>query len=147
MTVVRMWTLDDVPALVEMAQEFIEHTKYRALVGLNIDQIVSLIHRILDDQNSVGFVAMQQNETVGMLAVSIATHPISNERIASEICWWVKPAARSSRAGFRLLHHAEEWAQQHGANRFQMIAPNEKVGDFYRQAGYTFVETTFQKDL
>ena len=42
---------------------------------------------------------------------------------------------------------AEKWARQSGAARMQMIAPNERVGRFYRRLGYDHIESNYQLNL
>ena len=81
-----------------------------------------------------------------MFAAFIFEHPISGKKTASEVAWWVDPSARGS-IGIALLRRAEAWAKTTGAVRMQMVAPNERVGEFYRRVGYEKAETAWSRRL
>lgn len=74
---------------------------------------------------------------VGMFGAFLFEHPITGQRVASELCWWVDPEARgaSIKAG-TMVKCAVEWARENGAEWFEMIAPNERVSRFYERIGF-----------
>ena len=85
---------------------------------------------------------------IGMLGAVMSEYPITKEKHADEIAWWVEPEHRDSRAAYRMLRSFEEWARQNGANVVKMVAPEgSDVGNFYRRLGYTAVECVFAKRL
>ena len=85
---------------------------------------------------SAGFLAEQDGQAIGMFGVFCFTHPITGEHGASELCWWVEPEARGSSAGVRLLRAGEAWARNRRAAWLEMIAPSERVAEFYGRIGY-----------
>jgi len=61
------------------------------------------------------------------------------------VFWWVTPGQRGD--GVRLLRAAESWAIERGAKTLQMIAPTERVGQFYARMGFTRADISYQKEL
>jgi GNAT superfamily N-acetyltransferase len=121
-------------------------TRYQGLITANAEQLERLIDFLLE--RGAVFVAQAGEVVVGMLAVSVAPHPMSADLVASEIAWWIEPERRGGSAAIRLLEAAEEWAADEGARSFQMIAPaGSTLGRFYARRGYEQVETVYQRAL
>jgi GNAT superfamily N-acetyltransferase len=141
---IRPATMQDTTRLVEMARRFVAETAYAPLVSVSEPQLTATVDWVLS-QGAL-FVATAGDALVGMIAVlPLFAHPVSGERVASELCWWVEPEHRNGSAAVRLLHAAETWAREQGAVVFQMVAPNQRVEDFYQAMGYDRVEVAYQK--
>lgn len=139
----RAATVDDLDAIVTMAESFLRETPYGTQIGTNPDQVREFAWTLLTNPEAA--IAVTGGETpTGMIALWCFAHPFSGERIASELVWWVNPEARGS-AGVRLLRWAEAWARAQGAVALQMIAPTDRVGEFYERRGYTRVEVSYQR--
>jgi len=81
-------------------------------------------------------------KTVGMLALYTIPHPLTGERTAEEIAWWVEPEHRSDRVGVKLLGAGIEWARQVGVSCLRMNAPaGSKVGIVLERHGFRPIET------
>ena len=143
---IRRATVADVPVLVAMGLRFVASTSYAALIPADPDRLTAFFHGLLEA--GVVFVAERQDQAVGMIGATVFDHPMSGERTACEVCWWVEPDARGGRSALWLLTAAEQWATAEGARRFQMIAPaGSSAGALYQRRGYSEVETTFQRPL
>jgi GNAT superfamily N-acetyltransferase len=128
---IRPATMQDTTRLVEMARRFVAETAYAPLVSVSEPQLTATVDWVLSQ---------------GALFVATAGDAlVSGERVASELCWWVEPEHRNGSAAVRLLHAAETWAREQGAVVFQMVAPNQRVEDFYQAMGYDRVEVAYQK--
>jgi GNAT superfamily N-acetyltransferase len=144
---IRRATPYDVPTIVEMAEQFVRETPYASLIVLSAPHVAGLAERLIVDPEGALFVAEDRGgAVVGMMALKAFDHPMSNLKTVTELVWWVDPHYRGS-VGVRLLHAAETWAKDVGARILQMVAPNERVGQFYERVGYTAVEQTFQKRI
>lgn len=142
---VRLATVDDVDAVVELGLEFLETSTYRQLGAGDPDTIARLLCTVLD--HGAVFLATVDEAVVGMIAVLMVPHIFSGETFCDEVAWFVKPAHRG-RAGILLLQAAERWAVQNHAKLVKMVAPEgTTVGDLYRRKGYTVIETAFVKVL
>jgi GNAT superfamily N-acetyltransferase len=138
----RLATVDDLDAIVTMGRHFIEDVYPTDLV-FNAAQIRAFATQLIVGVDSDVYLAEHDGAIVGMLALMAYAHPMSGERIATEVCWWVEPAQRG--LGLRLFRAAEVWAVAHGATVFQMIAPSRPVAQFYERVGFKAIETTYQR--
>ena len=144
---IREATVDDVPSLVEMGARFIAETVYRNHVAINPRALANLMLMLIDSSGGAVFVSELDGKPVGMIGAQVYPHPMSMEFIGAELFWWVEPDARGKGSGIKLLKKAEEWADERGAVRMQMIAPNDKVGRVYAALGYTKIEEQYQRDI
>lgn len=142
---IRSATIADIPRLVEMGMRFLRTGSYQRHLAENPEQIAATARQMVESPDAAVFVAETDRRIVGMLAVFCYQHPLSGERVASELVWWVDPESRG--AGLRLLRVAEQWAAAHGARALQMIAPDEHVGRLYEHRGYCRMETLYQRTV
>jgi RimJ/RimL family protein N-acetyltransferase len=85
---------------------------------------------------------------VGMFGAFLFEHPITGQRVASELCWWVDPEARgASVKATSMVQVAVRWAQDAGAEWFEVIAPNERISAFYERIGFYKADTHHVKVL
>lgn len=141
---IRLATLADVPRLVSMGRHFIGEV-YPSDLAYNPAKIAEMAAGLIDSPDGDILVALGgiAEVVVGMLALTAYDHPMSGERVVTEVCWWVEPSHRG--IGIRLFKAAEQWATQHGARVFQMIAPSPAVARFYEHLGFKAIETTYQR--
>jgi GNAT superfamily N-acetyltransferase len=143
----RQAEMDDVSALVYMLRLFVTSTKYRKFVGESAEALRTFMLGLLANPDAAIFVAHRDAHVIGMIGVLGYVHPMSGERCAGELFWWLDPDDRGS--GGWLLRRAEKWAKAYGATNIQMIQPFDKphVGKMYETLGYEAVETAFHKKL
>lgn len=129
-----------------MGTHFIAQTEYATQLPCRPARMRTLLDRCLEGDGTIVLVAeAPDGALVGMIGALVSEHPYSGERVASELFWWVEPAHRGH--GRDLMKAAEAWARDQGAARFQMVAPNARVGRLYERFGYTAVETLYQRSL
>ena len=143
-TVIRAANADDLDVIVTMAESFLRETPYGTQIGTNPDRLRVFAWDLLQKDDATIALAESDGAVVGMIALWCFVHPFSGERIAAELVWWVNPETRGS-AGVRLLKWAEAWAKDQGAVALQMVAPTDRVGDFYARVGYERVEVSYQR--
>lgn len=138
---------DDVPGMVQMASRFIESV-YVGKITKNEDSLSELGQRLVSDKSgdSLMTVVEVNGQVVGMLGAHLFTHPMSGERVASELFWWVDQNARG-RAGIRLFQALEGWAEEKRADVLMLVSPDAEVARFYKALGFEAVETTYQRRL
>ena len=142
---IRPATMQDVPALVAMGQQFAQTEMYRDVLRENPEQMAILAGNLIDHENGAILVIERDDMLVGMIGILCTVHFLSGELCAGEVFWWVTPGHRGD--GVRLLKAAESWAMVRGAKTLQMIAPTERVGQFYDRMGFTRIEMSYQKEL
>jgi RimJ/RimL family protein N-acetyltransferase len=141
---VRDATATDVPRIVAMGQRFAATSEYATKLPVTPTHLEALAHHLLTSADGALFVAEQGDTVIGMLAMTVYTHPMTGARVASELAWWMEPEYRG-RDGVRLLRRAEQWAKGQQADHVVMIAPNDRVSALYATVGYTKAETVFEK--
>ena len=144
---IRSAHLSDVETLVTMGAHFVAQTAYAKTLAMSPTHLRLFAERCLTGQMADSDILVSEDEEgiTGMIGVILAPHPFSGEPVAAELFWWVEPAKRGH--GIRLMHAAEAWATAHGATKFQMVAPNDRVARLYERRGYTRLEATFQRSL
>lgn len=142
---IRPAAVADLPAIVKMGCEFLETTSYKAIATPDPERIFDLIAGMMLNPNNIVLVADKDGVAVGLIAMYIVPNHVTGTLMAGEVVWWVNPDARG--CGSKLLAAAEQWAKDQGAEAIHMIAPTDRVGQYYLAKGYTFVESTYQKAL
>jgi GNAT superfamily N-acetyltransferase len=143
--VIRPATHEDVPALVVMGQQFARTEMYRDVLHESPEQMAIVAGNLIEHESGTVLVLERDGILVGMIGIVCTLHFLSGEMYAGEVFWWVTPGQRGD--GVRLLRAAESWAIEHGAKTLQMIAPTERVGQFYDRMGFTRMEISYQKEL
>jgi GNAT superfamily N-acetyltransferase len=148
MTTIRPVTSDDVPDVLRMARRFLSSDgPYHGRIAVNDASVCALATLLMDGGERLGLVAESGGQVVGMFGMFCFTHPITNERVAAELCWWIDPEARGSRLALQLLRTAETWARDAGAQVIEMIAPDERVAQLYDRIGYERTDVHYRKTL
>lgn len=140
---IRLATLEDLPRLVEMGKRFRSESAYKNFIPENSQKMTETAQKLIE--LGTVYVSEQDGKLDGMIGFLLFDHPLSGEKTASEIFWWVEPEARGT--GIRLLHTMKRAAKQSGAVKMQMIAPSPEVAEIYLRLGYLPIETHFQKSL
>jgi len=137
--------MEDTPALVAMGQQFLQTEMYRDVIQQNPAQMAIVVENLIEHEGAAILVLERDGILVGMIGIICTVHFLSGELCAGEVFWWVTPGHRGD--GVRLLKAAESWAMVRGAKKLQMIAPTERVGQFYERMGFTRIEIAYQKEL
>jgi GNAT superfamily N-acetyltransferase len=140
---VRAARLEDIPRIIEMGHRFNENSPYAKVLKVT-DVALDLLFRKLIPQGWL-LLAEHEGESVGMIGFYVYPHFFTGEIVAGELFWWMEPEHRGH--GKALLKAAEEEARRCGAKSMQMIAPDPRVGKLYERIGYTYVESTYQRNL
>lgn len=134
-------------AVVRMAQRFLSPDgPYGTRFAVDAAKVSALAAQMMGPEH-LALLAMQDDQPVGMFGMFLFDHPITGERIASELCWWMEPEARGGKAAIQMLRTAEAWARDHGAEVIEMIAPDERVAAFYGKVGYERADIHYRKVL
>jgi GNAT superfamily N-acetyltransferase len=139
---IRKAVAEDRDELLAMGQRFHSSTPYSTVIRWNPVQLARVIDTILE--SGVFYVAEDRGGAlVGVIGVFVTLHPLSGDPVATELLWWVEPAARGDSTAVRLLKDAEAWAKAAGALGMIMVAPDVRTGQFYERLGYRSVETSY----
>jgi GNAT superfamily N-acetyltransferase len=96
-------------------------------------------------------VAVKSGTIVGMIVGFVTSHWFTDEKVASDFTFYIKPEARGGRVALMLVRAFEEWARAQGARgtvpgTSTMVSP-ELVARFYEKLGYERTGYGFFKEL
>jgi GNAT superfamily N-acetyltransferase len=147
---VRRATEEDIPEVLAMgAALHAESPRYSALT-YNPAKVEFLARHVIADPEGGALVAEKDGKIIGMMAGFVAPHWFSDDLIASDYTFYVKPEhRRKGRAALMLVRAFEEWAAAHGA---VSIVPGtstqidaDSTARFYEKLGYERTGFTFCK--
>jgi len=134
---------NEIDCIVEMGKKFLSFSTYSKFLGESQETMRILAQQLLWNESLL--VSEREGKVIGILGYIVHKHFISGELTAGEVFWWVEPEFRGE--GVKLMREMERRAKLAGAKHIQMIAPNDKVANFYVRDGFEFVEATYQRAL
>ena len=139
MTSVRVATLDDIPALVEMGAAMrAESPRYRSQ-SFDPAKVTQIAHQLIPTKG-VG-VAERDGKIIGMMAGVVVPTWFGHDLMATDLVLYVKPEHRkTTRAALLLIRAFEAWAEERGAVDIMpgvstMVEVEGTVG-LYEKLGY-----------
>lgn len=154
---IRPATMDDVPAIVEMAEQFYPDSPYPVIYGdMPKTQAAGLaivtMHGLVEHGIVPGVMLVAENDgdLVGMLCLHIDAATFNPEVIAGELVWWLHPDHRGGMSAIRLVKTGEAMAAERGATVINMsVLANspEEASALLRLLGYAPTHTIWSKRL
>ena len=84
------------------------------------DRLRQIFNQYLSDSLKVVFIAIRDDEPLGLYAGYLCSYYFSEELVANDIAWFVVKERRGSRVGLRLLDCFEQWAEGKGASEVRI---------------------------
>lgn len=109
--IIRGMSYEDISACVRLGKIMHEESSYGHL-KFNSDKVTNLAASLINTPNNLCLVADLSGEIIGMLAASITDHWFSDELMASDYVFYVRPDARGTSAAVRLLCGYKDWAER-----------------------------------
>lgn len=135
-------TLDDIPALVDMAEKFIGAAWAHVNVPFDRETCECLLAGLID--SPMGLVLVTEGGMMG--AVVYPWHFNANVLTGQELFWWSE-----SRGGMAMVEVTEQWARSMGAETFNMACLDhmrgKAIGRMYERYGYVPNEHAYIKVL
>lgn len=143
---IRPATLDDVPAIAQMAGKFYATTDYAKFAPFDETAVTNLSAGLTEH---ILLVAEYNNKLVGVVGLFVAPFTFNPSiTFATEVVWWVEPEARSTGAGIALLQAVEPAAKARGCTMVQMMhlaTSPKQAGALYQRHGYNLSELSYTK--
>lgn len=131
--------------ILELVKEFHEESLKEYDTNIDMETITKQINIYKD----TGYLLIQENRCVGLMAGMPVNSPVNNEKVYQEIMWYVKKADRKS--GVFMLREIERILKASGyAYIIMALVHNskaEKLHKFYTRMGYKPIETHFMRRL
>ncbi|HEX4275838.1 MAG TPA: GNAT family N-acetyltransferase [Bryobacteraceae bacterium] len=143
---IREATVSDLPAMETTARLF--YASSSQLRRFEIGRFCETWRGLLENGAGVIF-GLFGDEVMGALGGVRHRDPYSEEMIAAEMFWFVRPEVRGP--GLRLYRAFEAWARAVGCNQIRMAfledSMPEKVEAIYLRLGFHPVEKLYAKEL
>lgn len=143
----------DALVVTDMLLKFHQHSPYTH-IPVEKDYVYDMVSKTIAMDKSVNVIILGQDvegTSRGMVIGQTAYFPLTGERIASEIAWWVDPEFRKTDLGVDLLTAYEYWAKTVGCKYVQSVALRNEYSHilerFYKSKGYAAMETCYLKEL
>lgn len=114
------------------------------------------VHSILtkvvtgDPKEAILIISEDAGKIVGVFLATVAEVSFSEEKVASELAFWLLPGYRKSRRVLDLVAAFEYWAANIAKVRFALLSQTP-LQDYtersYKRLGYTTIETNYLKKL
>jgi hypothetical protein len=118
---IRRATPDDVPALVELGRALHAESAY-CFVPYDVTKVTATAHALIAGQ---GYVALVEDAGAwGMFAGALSEYWFSRARYAADLCLYLRPERRNTRAGARAIAAFvtgfRAWASARGASELTL---------------------------
>lgn len=141
--IVRPATVDDIPEIVRMGQEFVSAPGYRDRLEIEPGTFAARLDKALASPDAAIFVLESGDALLGGIGGLAAQSMFTSKMNAIELFWFVRPIARELRQGRALLDALTDWAKSKDCLSLTMIEPPDapEVGRAYERRGFTKFET------
>lgn len=139
MVKVRAATEDDLPAILEMGRMLHgESPRYRGM-SYNEAKVEALALKVIPTGGTL--IAEKDGKIIGMLAGYVAEHWFSDDKVASDFTFYIRPEHRGTgKAALLLVRAFERWATAQGAKDIMPGVSTqidiERTTRFYEKLGY-----------
>jgi GNAT superfamily N-acetyltransferase len=131
--------------IVELIKEFYDESLKEYGLHISFDSLFESIQK----HRNHSFLLIIDNKCVGVLAGLEVALPINKTRIYHEVLWYVSKKYRSK--GIYLLNNAMKLLKEDGFGALVMVAMQnsmfDKIDRFYKESGFTPMETHYIKHL
>ena len=131
--------------ILELVKDF--HAESLKEYDTNLD--MELIKKQIRVYKDTGYLLIQENRCVGLMAGMPVNSPLSNEKVYQEIMWYIRKADR--RSGVFMLREIERILKASGyAYVIMALVHNSKamkLHKLYQRMGYKPIETHFMRRL
>lgn len=144
---VRQAKIQDRDEFVRLANLFLAESSYP--IKMNLMKLMTSFLRAIELDEIVLFVAEDNDKLVGMLVGVVNESLFSNDKIASELAWFVEKEYRGTSVALRLLVEFEKWAKLQGCSFIAMIDLHRvnNLENMYNKLGYELAEKTYMKKV
>lgn len=149
MTVIRPATREDVPRIVEMAEQFYATTPYPDFAPLDRNSAAGLA--IITMEQFILLVVELEGRVCGMVSLSIEPFTFNTRcKVANEIAYWLDPEVRGMGVAVELMQAMEQACADKGVQVIRMAhlsTSPPRAAQIYESMGYVHTDSHFMKVL
>ena len=147
----KLATLEDREDFLRLTELFYKETPFFPTLQYSQDRVKRIFDLAIDSKHQqVLVLLLQDQQKVCGLLVGVATEvPFSDDKVASELAWYVESAYRGRREALQLVDAYEAWAVRVGCSSVSMsLLPTlTDLSKLYERKGYKKTEISYLKGL
>lgn len=140
--------LEHTQAVVSLVEEL--YAKEGLLTGFNPEKVCTILHHCLFyPKDYFACILLKEEEVVGAIVAVSSINPFGNQKIATELIWFVKEEHRG-RHSLEMVNRLENWARDEAKAEFLSFghsASLRDLGKLLERRGYQKQEIIYQKKL
>ena len=143
----RLATKEDYPHIIRMARRFHEASPYSDL-EFSEEQSRAVFEKYLgSNKTEIVIILAADGEPYGMIIGAASSLPFSQDKVASELAWWVDEDKRGSKDSLMLFKAYQDWARRVGSKITQMAMLDDvtNLNKFYLKQGFVPAERSYIK--
>jgi len=148
----RQWQRKDFSQMIELGEKMWKEGAYKNL-SFSKTKLEKMGDKLIDKPDiAMGFVALDNNEIIGMMIVYLKKYFFSDDVFCHDLMLFVDPYKRKSiKVPVKLINMATDWAKEKGAKEFRPASSvgveKEKVAKLYNFMKFENVGYVFRKEL
>lgn len=145
----RLATEQDLPDILRMAKRFHEVSPYRGLT-FSEETSMKLFEKYLEDKKSVIIILSEQDGKARGMVIGLSFNTMfSEDRVSTEVAWWMDEEYRKTRDSLLLISAYEDWSKRNGSKMTQVAMLDEltDLTNFYTRQGFRPAEKSFIKEV
>lgn len=147
---IQIATTNDIPKLIELSEQLIETSKYRFL-NFSPKRLTQVLTDGInqDPTKAICLIGKIDGEIVGTIAGAVGQTAFSEDQIASEWLWWVKPNL-GKRKLLQLLDGFEYWAKHVAKCKAMLVGRmhfKDQSESYFSRHGFFKSEEFYLKEL
>lgn len=146
----------DLPYVIHMLDMFHKESPY-SLLEFNEHKVINSLLNIINSnkEESIIIISLDENkkEPIGLIIGLVSSSLFSDDKVATELAYYILPEHRSFKVAKKLIDAYEDWAGRVGATIVQMslLGPpsrsNEVLESLYTRRGYYHAERAYLKEI
>ena len=124
--IIRQWKKEDFKDMIELGEKMANEGTYKN-ISYSKTKLEKMANTLIDKpEKAMGFVAVENDQIIGMMIVYLSSYFFSNDLFAYDLLLYVDPDKRKSvRVPIKLVNACTDWAREKGAKEFR---PGSSVG-------------------
>lgn len=153
MAKIRKGHIGDLEAIVEMGEQFWQHTRYYQIDGVEYypATVRKVVAAILNERAPGYILVVDTDEGVKGMCILAQYFNVWHEGLSTvgELAYWLDEDLRGEGLGKALCQKAEQLARLRGIKYMALVSMDHSmdVGPLYESLGYIKTETTYTKEL
>lgn len=145
----RIGTEADIRPIYQLGKKMHAESEFQTL-HWNEEKVLKWLDMNFKSPNRFVYCAYDNDTLSGVFIGSISEFYFGNDRLASDLLWYVGEAYRGTRVGIRLLKEFQKWATEQNVNRIQVGISSgmsmDRTGALLERMGFSQIGGLYKVD-